>query len=109
MLDAQRRSAERDYKRVTPEISTQTRPVAESIPTCRQDASDCDEPICTCPEEISLPASDSCGCADQCVPAKPGGLNALPSEELLIMALLLLTLSEGGNLPLVLVLLYLLM
>lgn len=112
MLDAQRLSAEREnrtFRRVTPDISTQTRPAAESEATCQQSAPEYDEPICTCTEQKPPDAAEECCCTDGCVQAKTCAQRELHAEELLIAAILLLALSEGGNLPLVLALLYLLM
>ncbi len=112
MLDAQRRSADRgdqSYKRVTPSINTQTRSAAESLPTCQQNAPECEKTVCACAESEPYSKNEPCIAAERCAQPPVCGKEALSSEELLIIALLLLTLSEGGSLPLVLALLYLLL
>lgn len=98
MYDAQRRAGHDGSvptKRVTPDYSEQTRPESGSLPTCTQDAPECDNIAC---------AED---CADCHVQEKAPAIS-INAEELLIIALLMLTLSEGRNMPLALVLLYLL-
>jgi len=112
MLDAQRRSADQGgqfYKRVTPSINKQTRSAAESLPTCQQNAPECENTICTCAESEPCRKKEPCKVAERRVQPSICEQEFFSSEELLIIALLLLTLSEGGNLPLVLALLYLLM
>jgi len=124
MLDAQQRSANRGampYKRVSPDISAQTRPAAEPQTACSQNApkdhdaryiqeSTLQYSDCTQTEEVTCPLTQTgepqTGQVCQAAPKRPPSIS---SEELLIIALLLLTLSEGGNMPLVLALLYLLM
>lgn len=112
LLDAQRRSAdqwEQSYKRVTPSINTQTRSAAESLPTCQQNAPECDESVCKCVESETRRECGTHSPSAQCAQPQTCGQKMPSSEELLIIALLLLALSEGGSLPLVLALLYLLM
>lgn len=95
MYDVQRRScAESSGIKKQPE---QTRPESETQPYETRDVINVDEKIC-CEQEQK-----------ECRAAHGSPLTSLSPEELLIVALLLLTLSEGRNLPLMLVLLYLLM
>ncbi len=96
MYDAQKRAAEPvPTKRVTHDYSEQKRPEPEPVPACAQDAPEPERPACPEPGEI-------------CTQPTPPSV-AIGSEELLILALLMVALSEKGSLPLALALLYLLM
>lgn len=108
MYDAQRRSANGNlpYRRVKPEYGEQTRPETRHAQAESQDALMCDT------DEFSDTSCGECRCAEEtdssCRAAGKTGLGGIPAEELLIAALLILAISEGGDLPLILALAYLL-
>ena len=63
-----------------------------------------------CPERCHDQCAESCPApGGECCAASASPAQRLPSEELLILALLVLVMNEGGSLPLVLALLWLLM
>ncbi len=108
MMEAQRRAAldsAKSFKRVCPECGTQMRPAAEPETVCTQSA---EEHGNTQSSPIECGGEDACPQvraqpAGHCKPAGTAG------DELLIAGLLLLTLGDGGNLPLALALIYLLL
>ena len=107
MFDAQRRSADADVpcRRVRQDYREQM-PFTAVSPT---EAPACEETVCCSSEET---VHDECAAEENCT-AKPAQRAAehcgMPHEELLIAAVLLLTLSEGGDIFLLLALAYLLM
>lgn len=95
MYDAQKRAAESvPTRRVPHDYSEQKRPEPEPMPACAQDAPEPDKPACPEPAELCPGSGTAAG--------------AVGSEDILILALLMVALSEKGSLPLALALLYLL-
>ena len=112
MLDAQQRRNEHQHTpmhRVTPDIGEQMRPAEGSLPIGSQDAKECkDNDIvqqeCGCPMLEQDTENPICS-----EPHREKKGISLSGEELLIVALLILAISEGCELPLILALLYLLL
>jgi len=104
MYDAQLRAARDESmptKRVTCECGVPRDQAAE-----KQIPEAC-EP-CMCKDEMCRSAIQPEACTEHAVKAETTAAG-LPAEELLIVALLMLAISEGSSLPLILALLYLLL
>lgn len=101
MYDVQRRT-----ERQNAHSAAHSRPAEScSVPSCAREEHK--PPECTACAESCVQADTRA--EEECCPKPASPILRLPSEELLILALILLVMSEGGNLPLVLALLYLLM
>lgn len=99
MYDAQRRAGRHDeppVRRVLCDGNTQARPEPVTEAVCGQDAPESDDIACA-------------GICDECRAEAKEPAAAMQAEELLIAAILMLALCDGKNMPLVLVLFYLLM